>query len=105
MGPGLRRTGGSMLRTCSPTHQNSPLRTLGCPGGDVLYEPAGPGRAVDHVVRLLRGVPAGPRRQVSDQPVPNGHAGPTANEIAGLVNAERTAGEYLLVAELGQDSP
>jgi hypothetical protein len=34
---------------------------------------------------------------VSDQPNPDGHAGPTANEIAGLVSAERTAGEYVQV--------
>jgi hypothetical protein len=37
---------------------------------------------------------------VSDQPVPNGHAGPTANEIAGLVGAERTAGEYVPVPKV-----
>jgi hypothetical protein len=37
---------------------------------------------------------------VSDQPVPNGHAGPTANEIAGLVSAERTAGEYVPVPKV-----
>src|SRR6476659_3805276 len=86
--------------TCCPTHQIAPQRTLGCEGGDLLYEPAGPGRVVDHVVRLLRGVPAGSRRQVSDQPIPNGHAGPTANEIAGLVGAERTAGEYVPVPKV-----
>jgi hypothetical protein len=34
---------------------------------------------------------------VSDQPDHNGHAGPTAGEIAGLVSAERTAGEYVQV--------
>jgi hypothetical protein len=37
---------------------------------------------------------------VSDQPVPNGHVGPTAKEIAGLVSAERTAGEYVPVPEV-----
>jgi hypothetical protein len=42
---------------------------------------------------------------VSDQPVRGGHAGPTANEIAGLVSAERTAGEYVPVPKLGQDTP
>src|SRR6478735_11027766 len=101
MGSGLRRTGPS--GTCWPTHQIPPARTLGCEGGDLLYEPAGAGRVVDHVVRLLRGVPAGPRRQVSDQPVPNGHAGPTANEIAGLVSAERTAGEYVPVPKMATE--
>jgi len=34
---------------------------------------------------------------VSDQPSLDGHSGPTANEIAGLVSAERTAGEYVEV--------
>ncbi len=37
---------------------------------------------------------------MSDQPIPNGHAGPTANEIAGLVGAERTAGEYVPVPKV-----
>jgi len=39
---------------------------------------------------------------VSDQPNPDGHAGPTANEIAGLVSAERTAGEYVQVPDAAQ---
>src|SRR6476469_6818641 len=73
--------------TCCPTHQIAPQRTLGCEGGDLLYEPAGP------------------RRQVTDQPVPNGHAGPTANEIAGLVSAERTAGEYVPVPKVAAGGP
>lgn len=34
---------------------------------------------------------------MSDQPGHDGHAGPTASEIAGLVSAERTAGEYVHV--------
>src|SRR6478735_11361431 len=103
MGSGLRRTGPS--GTCWPTHQIPPARTLGCEGGDLLYEPAGAGRVVDHVVRVLRGVPAGSRRQVSDQPIPNGHVGPTANEIAGLVGAERTAGEYVPVPKVSAAGP
>ena len=34
---------------------------------------------------------------MSDQPDPARHTGPTADEIAGLVSAERTAGEYVPV--------
>jgi hypothetical protein len=41
---------------------------------------------------------------VSDQPNPDGHAGPTANEIAGLVSAERTAGEYVQVPNVDQSA-
>jgi len=40
---------------------------------------------------------------VSDQPNLDGHAGPTANEIAGLVSAERTAGEYVDVPNVQPD--
>jgi len=40
---------------------------------------------------------------VSEQPVPNGHAGPTASEIAGLVSAERTAGEYVPVPKISSE--
>ena len=39
---------------------------------------------------------------MSDQAIPDGHAGPTANEIAGLVSAERTAGEYVQVPNVEQ---
>jgi hypothetical protein len=42
---------------------------------------------------------------VSEQPAPNGHAGPTANEIAGLVSAERTAGEYVPVPKVAAGDP
>jgi hypothetical protein len=33
---------------------------------------------------------------------PAGHSGPTADEIAGLVSAERTAGEYVPLPDVGQ---
>ena len=42
---------------------------------------------------------------MSEQPVPNGHVGPTANEIAGLVSAERTAGEYVPVPKVSASGP
>lgn len=41
---------------------------------------------------------------MSDQPHPARHTGPTADEIAGLVGAERTAGEYVPVPTSGTEA-
>lgn len=41
---------------------------------------------------------------MSDQPDPARHTGPTADEIAGLVSAERTAGEYVPVPTSGTEA-
>ena len=46
--------------------------------------------------------PGGPTTEPSgpDSPGPHSHQGPTAEEIAGLVGAERTAGEYVRAPDL-----